>query len=253
MLTAVLGRYHAGAGPSSTSSGLRPGARPVRLADAEDMRVHRHGGLAPGHVEHDVGCLAADARQRLQRLARTRHAGRHGCSTRMAAGLDQVLRLGAEESDAADEFGHLAPRPGPSCFCGVGASANRRRVALLTPDVGGLRRQQHRGQKFKHARCTPARSGAADSPRASLREEGLDVFSAVHRHRACPPCCRRVRAAARLSAASITARLRSPAAAGSVSRVWRFPGRPAWRCAFSARRSSCSRCSRSTPHQVRNA
>ena len=44
---------------------------PVR--HAEHVRVDGQGRLAEGDVEHDVGGLAADARQRLQRLALARH------------------------------------------------------------------------------------------------------------------------------------------------------------------------------------
>jgi hypothetical protein len=43
------------------------------VGDAEDVRVHGHGGLAEGGVEHHVGGLAADAGQGLQRLAVPRH------------------------------------------------------------------------------------------------------------------------------------------------------------------------------------
>ena len=43
------------------------------VADAEHMRVDRHGRLAEGDIEHDIGGLAADAGQRFQLLARARH------------------------------------------------------------------------------------------------------------------------------------------------------------------------------------
>lgn len=35
--------------------------KPGAVADAEDMGVDRHGVLAKGHVEHDIGGLAARA------------------------------------------------------------------------------------------------------------------------------------------------------------------------------------------------
>ena len=43
------------------------------VADAEDMGVDRDGRLAEGDVHHHIGGLAADAGQRLQRLAVARH------------------------------------------------------------------------------------------------------------------------------------------------------------------------------------
>ncbi len=42
---------------------------PEPVGDAEDMGVDRERRLAEGGVEHDVGGLAADARQSLERLA----------------------------------------------------------------------------------------------------------------------------------------------------------------------------------------
>ena len=47
--------------------------QPGAVADAENVGVDRHGRLAERDVEHHVGGLAADAGQRLQRLARARH------------------------------------------------------------------------------------------------------------------------------------------------------------------------------------
>jgi hypothetical protein len=48
-----------------------------------------------------------------------------------AAGGQQVLGLGAVQADGADEFGDTRLAQA-SIFCGVGASANSSRVALLT-------------------------------------------------------------------------------------------------------------------------
>ena len=39
------------------------------VGDAEDVRVHRHGRLAEGGVQHHVGGLAADAGQAFQFFA----------------------------------------------------------------------------------------------------------------------------------------------------------------------------------------
>ena len=47
----------------------RAGGKRGAIADAEDMCVHRHGGLTEGHVEHHIRGLAADARQGFKLLA----------------------------------------------------------------------------------------------------------------------------------------------------------------------------------------
>ena len=43
------------------------------IADAKDVSIDGNGRLTEGDVEHHIGRLAADAGQRLQRLARARH------------------------------------------------------------------------------------------------------------------------------------------------------------------------------------
>ena len=43
------------------------------VGDAEYVRVDRDGFLAEGDVEHHIGTLAADTRQRLQRFAAARN------------------------------------------------------------------------------------------------------------------------------------------------------------------------------------
>ena len=57
----------------STSTTSLPGARPVRLATRKMCVSTAIVGCAERDVQHDVGGLAADAGQRLQRLAVARH------------------------------------------------------------------------------------------------------------------------------------------------------------------------------------
>jgi hypothetical protein len=75
------------------------------VGDAEDVRVDGHGRLAEGHVEHDIGGLAPDAGQRLQRFAVVpalrRHARRSALRQR-----DDVLRLVAKQADGLDVLAH---------------------------------------------------------------------------------------------------------------------------------------------------
>ncbi|KAG1223040.1 hypothetical protein G6F68_020459 [Rhizopus microsporus] len=65
------------------------------------MRIHRHHRLAERRVEHHVGGLAADAGQRLQRIAVTRHFAAMLLQQDRAGG-DHVLRLGVEQADGGD-------------------------------------------------------------------------------------------------------------------------------------------------------
>ena len=57
-------------------------AEPV--ADAEDMGVDRHRLLAEGHVEHDIGGLAPDARQLDQLVAIAGHLAAMVADQRLA-------------------------------------------------------------------------------------------------------------------------------------------------------------------------
>src|SRR5487761_2485145 len=83
----------------------RPAGRQTgAVADPEDVRVHRTGGLAEGHVEHHIGGLAAHARQRFERFAGARHLATV-LLDQDGAGCEQVLRLGAKQADAADVLG----------------------------------------------------------------------------------------------------------------------------------------------------
>jgi hypothetical protein len=107
------------------------GRQAETVADAEDMGVDRHGRLAERHVQHDIGGLAADAGQFRQGVAVVRHLAAMVADQRLAQ-RDDVLRLVAPEADGADVVADLAS-PSASIFCGVSATLNSARVALLTP------------------------------------------------------------------------------------------------------------------------
>ena len=117
------------------------------VADPEDMGVDRIGRLAKRHVEHHVGGLAANTGQGLQRLALARHLAAV-LVHQDGAGLQQVLGLVAVQADGADLLGH-------------GGFAQRQHLlrragqrkqppgGLVDADIGGLGRQQHRGQQLE--------------------------------------------------------------------------------------------------------
>ena len=100
--------------------------RPV--ADAKQMRVDSDGGFTESIVQNNVRCLAADAGQRFQRLARVR---------------DNTVVLAINICDSAMTFFALLryspmllinsrtrSSPSATIFSGVSASGNRLRVAL---------------------------------------------------------------------------------------------------------------------------
>src|SRR6185503_17354362 len=70
---------------------------------AEDVGIDRNRGFAEGDVENDVGGLAADAGQRLQRLAHARDL-----ATMLLDELPRqrhhVLRLGAKQANGLDQI-----------------------------------------------------------------------------------------------------------------------------------------------------
>src|SRR6202140_506643 len=115
------------------------------IGDAEYVRVHRHGVFAVRHVEHDVGGLAAGARQRFQLRAGARHLAAE-LRDQLFRQRDNVLRLVAVEPDGLDviaqpflaEREHLLRRVG---------NLKQRPRRLVDAGVGGLCRQHHRDQQ----------------------------------------------------------------------------------------------------------
>jgi len=73
------------------------------VADAEDVGVDRERLLAERGVENDVGGLAADSGQRLQRVAGARDFAAIVADQRFAQ-RDDVLRLGVEQADRLDRL-----------------------------------------------------------------------------------------------------------------------------------------------------
>ena len=118
-------------------------AEPV--ADPEDMRVDRHGRLAEGHVEHDIGGLAADARQLGQLVAVARNLAAMVADQRLRQ-RDDVLRLVAPQADGADVFAELLLAQRQHLLRRVGDLEQRAR-RLVDADVGRLRRQHHGDQQ----------------------------------------------------------------------------------------------------------
>jgi hypothetical protein len=192
--------------------------------DAEDVRVHRHRRLAEGDVQHHVGGLAAHAGQGLQRLARARHLAAV-LLDQDAAGLQQVLRLAAVQADGADVA--LQPfRPAPA-WPAASATGNSRRVALLTLTSVACA-DSSTAASSSNTLVYSSSSAAAGWPPAGWRRRPRLVICGRRRARACA------------AAASITARLRSSTASGSVQGGW-LPRSASLASALAARRSSFSR------------
>ena len=123
-------------------------AEPGAVADAEDMRVDGDGRLAKGGVEHHIGGLAADARQRLQRFAVARHLAAM-LLEEDAAGLDHVLGLAAEQADGLDVGNETFH---PQREDGLRRAGDRVELSRggVHAHIGGLRRQDHRDQQLEH-------------------------------------------------------------------------------------------------------
>ena len=117
------------------------------VGDAKDMRVDRDRGLTEGDVQDDVGRLAADAGQLLERFACRRDLAAVVFEQQLAGGQN-VFCLGAEKPDALDvvfqsrgaEFEYPRRRVGHL------VEFARREIDAL---VGSLRRQHDRDQQFE--------------------------------------------------------------------------------------------------------
>src|SRR6266403_366255 len=75
------------------------------IADTEDMGIDGNRRLTKGDIEHDICGLAADARQRLQRLARAGNLPVMLLHDPLRQ-PDEILGFGAEETDGLDQLLH---------------------------------------------------------------------------------------------------------------------------------------------------
>ena len=137
------------------------------VGDAEDVRVDRDHRLAEGGVEHDVGGLASDARQRLERLAVARHLAAVLAHQDLGE-RDDVLRLVVEKAERADvrnEAVDAEPRD-------RGRRVRLReelRGGLVHALVGRLRGEHDRDQQLERRASTRARWWASGCAREGAR------------------------------------------------------------------------------------
>ena len=117
-------------------------AGPVR--DAEDVRIDRDRIRAERHLQDDVRGLAADARQRFQRGAVGGYLAVVPLQQR-GRQRDDVLRLGVEQPDRADQVAHVVLAQGEHRGRGGGLREQRGRRAV-DARVGRLR-AQHDGDE----------------------------------------------------------------------------------------------------------
>ena len=109
------------------------------VAEAEDVRIHRHGAFAERDIQHDVGGLPADAGQFLQRLAVARHLAAVMLD-QLPRQLDDVACLALPEADRADMFRYPVDAQTQHRLGCVGFLVERLGGAVHR-HVGGLRGQ----------------------------------------------------------------------------------------------------------------
>ncbi|MNF83553.1 hypothetical protein D3C84_658780 [compost metagenome] len=117
------------------------------IADPENMRVHGHGQLAERSIEHHVGSLAADTRQRFQLFTGLRHFPAMAFH-QQAAGFDYIFCLAVEQADGLDVLGQTFHAQGVNRLRRIG-----HRVefcgGFIDADIGRLCRENHRDQQFE--------------------------------------------------------------------------------------------------------
>ena len=117
------------------------------VRNPEDMRIDRHGRLAEGGIEHDIGGFAPDAGQGLERVALSRHLALVKLEQHRA-GLDQVAGFRVIQTDGPD----VGLQPLDTERRDGGWRAGHRKELAggdIHAAIGGLCRQQHRHQQFK--------------------------------------------------------------------------------------------------------
>ena len=113
------------------------------------MRVHRHSGLTESNIQNHICRFAADPRQGLKRLPRTRHSAAILLDQNLAGG-DQMPGLAAVESDRSDVFAQTLFAEDEDflrCICYREKSLG----GLIDADIGRLSGEQDGSQQFKHA------------------------------------------------------------------------------------------------------
>ena len=132
---------------SSTASGVLPRRQAGAVADAEDVRVDRDRLRAERDVHHHVGGLAADAGQRLQRVAVGRHLAAMLGDQRAADRAMTFFALVLNRPIVLMCSLQRRPRRARPSAAGVSTSANSARGRLVDADVGRLRRQRDRDEQ----------------------------------------------------------------------------------------------------------
>jgi len=119
------------------------------VAEAKDVRVHRHGRFSKRRVEHHIGGFAADAGQGFEGFARAGHLPAV-LFHQNPAGFHQVLGFAAVQANGLD----VALQ---TCQAQVQDLLRRTRHreefarGLVHAHIRGLGRQQHGGQQLEHA------------------------------------------------------------------------------------------------------
>ena len=121
--------------------------QPCAVAQAKDVCIHGHGGLAESNVQNDVGCFASHAWQTFQSFSVGRNLALVSVK-QDAAGLQDVLGLAAKQANGFD----VAFQPFlPQVQQGLRRVGYREQGGrgLVHADVGGLRAQDDGDQQLE--------------------------------------------------------------------------------------------------------
>ncbi len=201
--------------PSSTSSGVLPGASPVRLATRKTCVSTAIVGSPKATLSTTLAVLRPTP-GRVCSASRVRGTWPPCRSTRMRQVCNQVPGLAAVQTDGPDVLRQPSASPSASILPACRRQREQAPRGLVDAHVGGLRRQQHRGQQLEHAAVLQFR-GRLGIGCPQRREEGFDVIALHARIVAEPRRAIRSRGAA----VPVSSLLRSPRAcapgvAGSV-------------------------------------
>ena len=140
------------------------------------MSVHSHSRFAIGYVQHHIGCFAAHSGQGLQCFARAGHLTAVLFNEYLAC-FQEVAGFVSVQTNGLDVVLEAIL---PQCQNGSGCVGHWKKFSggFVHAHIGGLRRQQHSREEFKHRGIGQLGGGRGVGLLQGLKKE-FDVVS-VH-------------------------------------------------------------------------